>query len=214
MALKTREEISEIRNTIVLAGKKLPTYIKYAKDNWYKDPRHFEKNNTEKSGAIEDNDAWWLYEYICSHADIQNVFEVGTWFGTSAAIMAMALVDSERSGKVYTCCMDPVYLGKKLPNADRIEYNHREATGMMRKLKKLGIPIQFAFIDGRLDVQDTKLLYNMMSGESFGIAIHDSFKKEKGGRNIDKLLGYMPGFLEVKFVRHVTAPMGLIEILR
>ena len=204
----------QMRREIILAGKKHPKYVKCAKNNWYKDKDHFKKDNTEKSGSIEEPDAWWLYEYVYSHKEIENVFEIGTWFGTSAAIMATALVDSGRHGKVYTCCLDPVYLGNKLPNVDRIEYNNRDATGMMKKLIRKGVCSQFAFIDGRLEIQDVKLLYRMMSGDTFAVAVHDSAKKDKGGKDIDKMLGFMPGFSEVHMVRHVTAPMGLIEIRR
>jgi hypothetical protein len=212
MALKTKLEVAEIRHDIIRLGKSTKDYVKSAKAHKHTEAGYYDVNNVNMSGAIEIEDAWWLYNYIYEHENIHTILEVGTWFGTSAEIMACAMADAGREGKVYTCCLDNLYLGTRLHHHSMINYYNRESTGVFRKHIEAKTEFNFAFLDGRLCPGDAELLLKLMK-IPYAIAVHDSDPIHKGGKNIVEIMKRLEHAESISFKRHVTRVMGLLTVL-
>ncbi len=60
------------------------------------------------AGTINMNDAEVLYFLVRSHKP-KVIFEIGTWIGTSAMVMAEAMRENDNNGKIYTCDANSYY---------------------------------------------------------------------------------------------------------
>ena len=83
-------DLKKLREDLILKGKHSPKFKvvleKYAKGH---DAKYMELDNIEESGAINQTDAEVLYDLVQKYKP-KKIFEIGTWFGTSALVMAVA----------------------------------------------------------------------------------------------------------------------------
>jgi hypothetical protein len=184
---KSAKEIDRIRISVVSAGKRQRSFIKRGLKN--KNPKAAEKylsqDCVDESGAIDADDAYCLYKYIRDHG-ITCIAEVGTWFGTSAIIMAHGMHDSGWGGAVHTCDTHKLYVGSKfLPDDTSVSYYNKPSNVMFEKMIKNRVHIDFAFIDGRLISGDGKLLRKLFVRHRMAIGVHD--RTTKGLQNIKQL---------------------------
>jgi len=174
--------VSNLRRDIILKGKRLPEFIELGKQRKRTDEKYTNPDNIDESGAITDMDAKYLY-LLVKTINPKTVFEIGTWFGTSAAVMASAF-----DGLVRTCGLDNVYV-KDNPYYDRIVYYQKESTGFLKKMLKNEIYSDFIFVDATLRKEDFALLKKVSTGI---IAIHD-FGYPKGESNVRGIQKAMQG---------------------
>lgn len=174
-----KEKIKRVRDEIVLKGKHSAKIKKFAKDK-PNNPKYTDPNNLKKTGAISADDAIVLYSIICLLKP-KNIFEIGTWFGTSAGIMSMALEDIGSDGTIYTCDRkDLVVVDKK-----NIVYYNMQSNLVTEKLYSDGVRLDMVFVDGSFRERDILWLTRMMDKKIF--VAHDCIKGEKGYRVMREL---------------------------
>lgn len=175
--------IAEIRKKIILEGKHSPKFKIVPKRYFKSDPKKYlELDNIENSGAINKYDAQVLYS-IASYFQPNVIFECGTWFGTSAYIMALALSENSR---VYTCDKQDRFVA----DHPKVKYHNIASNILLKILKKKGVSFDIAFYDGRLEDGDAKRISRHCKSKVF--ITHDYKGKEKGYRNIKAMRKYWP----------------------
>jgi hypothetical protein len=165
--------VSSLRHDIIFKGKRLPKFIKLGKQKKRTNEKYINPDNLDDSGSITDMDALYLY-LLVKTINPKTVIEIGTWFGTSAVVMASAF-----DGKVMTCDFGDLYV-KDNPCCDRIVCYQKESTGFLKKMIKNEIYSDFIFVDATLRKEDFALLKKVSTGL---IAIHD-FGYFKGKSNV------------------------------
>jgi len=113
----------------------------------------------------------------------KRIFEIGTWFGTSAGILSEAL---ENNVKIYTCDTTNVYTNmEKYKNS--VVFCNTHSSNVVTFLKENDFKVDFVFADGILSPSDAEWLVDSM-GEDFIVSVHDyKLPVEKGVDNIELL---------------------------
>jgi predicted O-methyltransferase YrrM len=135
------------------------------------------------SGTISVSDAKLLY-CLFRYYQPKNVFEIGTWIGSSSLVMAKAL-KRNGTGCIYTCDINSYYaLSQEYDDVIiRINTTSSEAIAQIPNDQK----IDFVFIDGSLDQETIDKLLPRLSDHCI-IALHDFIIPEKGVHNACQLL--------------------------
>ncbi len=98
-----------------------------------------------------------LYSILLSHLrpDAENILiETGTNVGCSAIVMAQALIDSGRPGRLHTMEIDPKNAALAQQNfdaagvSDRIELHVGNSRDILPSILAKSGPVRFAFLDG------------------------------------------------------------------
>ena len=167
-------DLKKLREDLILKGKHSPKFKvvaeKYAKGN---DAKYTELDNIEVSGAINQKDAEVLYNLVQKYKP-KKIFEIGTWFGTSALIMATAM---EWDGEIHTCDVKDYYV----VDHPKIKYYHVKSSKALRQLK--GMKFDMVFMDGRFKNDDCRRISRICKI----FVTHDYDKGEKGVRNIREM---------------------------
>jgi len=133
---------------------------------------------TSKIASLDD--CYFLYKVI-SKFKPEVIVEIGTWVGTTAYVMAQALLDSGVEGKIYTCDKHKEFTyWEEYPN---IKYYNMWSGDFIKKIK--GIKIDFLFADGRLFKSDCKKLYKMFRNKAVFMT-HDIYDR-KGKNNFQRM---------------------------
>ncbi len=169
--------IKKLRRDIILKGKHSKAFKQLGKEKGRTDAKYTDLNNTDESGAITENDAMYLYDLVKKYKP-KIILEIGTWFGTSAAIMAQGMIDTGISGHIFTCDKHDLYMPRK-PYASMIHFKNCKSDKFIPKLK---IKIDMAFIDARMRKGDAKQIIKLFKGKII-IAVHDR-GWEKGALNV------------------------------
>lgn len=180
--------IKNIWETIIRKGKCNVEYQKSGTGPKYEDP-----DDIGNAGTINLVDAKILFNLIRKFSPaIINVFELGTWFGTSAGIMASA---GNGIATVHTCDRKDwfVLYDSDLVCEELIKFYHKESNKALKRIKTLGIKFDFAFIDGSLRNKDAVMLFRSMRRKIF--AFHDFVGNEKGVRAYKEIRKLMSGKL-------------------
>jgi hypothetical protein len=179
-----KQEIRQIRHDVVWTGKHSDKFKKLAATRDKDDPKYAELDNMEDTGAISDEDCYLLYSLVCQWRP-ETIVEIGTWFGTSAIIMARAMMDLGIDGKIYTCDKHDVYIGAR-PYSDLIKYNNLQSGAFLRNLRKKKIKADMFFVDAGLQREDGKQIRKLTSGK-IRLAGHDYIDGAKGIRNANMM---------------------------
>jgi len=178
---KTREKVSKIREDIIRAGKSDKTFQAHGDGPKYKDP-----DDLENTGSINDVDANILHNLV---HELQPgfVFEIGSWFGTSSAVMSCA-----GNPYILTCDKHDFFQMDYVMESD-VEFYHGTSESAMLYAKGEEIHFDFAFIDGSLNRSDAVRLLKLMRKKVF--AFHDFTGNEKGVRAYKELKKLFNGVL-------------------
>jgi len=172
--------LAEIYNKLVWDAKHSEKFRVLAAACGNKGEKYGNLDNMDKTGSINVSDAAFLYDTVLTNK-YQSILDIGTWFGTSAVIMAMAMKDAGVDGRVYTCDMHDVYFHTN-EYADRIEYHNEMSNRFLGRLVERGVKIDFAFIDAKMRPHDPKRIFRLMSKMVF--AVHDwEYGGQKGRCN-------------------------------
>jgi len=188
-----KQQLKEIRDDIVSRGKRGPKFKKLARGKEgakYEDP-----DNLEESGSITLEDCEVLYALVKGE-DPKVIFEIGTWFGVSAAIMRKAAPGAQ----IYTCDFHNVCILED----DTINRMKMPSNFALKKLQKRGVKIDFVFADGQVLDGDARRLVKM--GVKTFIT-HDYEKGKKGERNIHTMGKVFKG----KFFTTKTTIAGIFK---
>ena len=171
------KQIEQLRSDLILKGKRNPKFQEDFKTHQKAgDEGYTDLNDIENSGAINLVDAQVLFDMIIARR-IRTVFEVGTWFGTSARIMA------EAGAEVWTCDSSNYYVA----DYPRITFYHGKSSKILRKLK--GMKFDMVFIDGRFKNDDCRRISRICHI----FATHDYERGKKGQRCIREMKKRWPG---------------------
>ena len=163
----------ELRKEIIKRGRESAKFKKFISTK--EGAKYYDPNKPDISGAISEKDCLIL-DTLVKQFKPKVIFEIGTWFGTSAAVMQAAAPDA----KIYTCDKHDVCT----INVSGISVLHLTSKQAIKKLQKKGVKIDLVFADGRLMDGDEKRLVKM------GMKVfltHDYEGKEKGYWNIKKM---------------------------
>jgi len=135
-------------------------------------------------GAIDIEDFKILYLLVRTFKP-KVVFEIGTWIGTSAMVIAEAMKKNDNDGKLYTCDINDYYtLGSRYD--DQIIRINKMSDEAITEIPKSEI-IDFVFADGELTFATIKLLRSRINTQSI-IATHDYLMPaEKGVLNLVRM---------------------------
>jgi len=172
------ESIKALHFDIVWKGKHSPKLRAIAKERG-DSPKYCCPEQLDNSGAIRDYEAIFLYK-IVKYFNAKKILEIGTWFGTSASVMA------EYADAVYTCDKHDVYVADN----PKVKYSNEYSTSFIKRLKHDGQKFDLVFADGKVDMEDAKRIVSMMN--KFVFVTHDYAKGQKGYKAVkvfQKLLG-------------------------
>jgi len=182
------DSIVSLRNRLVVAGKTSDKFIKYAKVNGKKGLKWDDPKNTSIAGSIANEDAILLYLIIKKYKP-KNILEIGTWFGTSAYIIAQAMKDNGINGRVYTCDKHDLFLDLE-EYRNMVEYYNVQSDKFIKKMIRHGLKIDMAFVDARLSPENIRDLMGMYRGRI--VYTNHDWLYDKGMKNLEyakKLLG-------------------------
>lgn len=160
----------------------------YALRNWYvsngsKTERFKKTGKTESTSCIAD--FIFLYMLVREYAP-RKIVEVGTWYGASAASMALAAPDAT----VYTCDKHNVYVEHE-KYSRQIQFYNSYSKDFLKQMVAVGIKTNFFFIDGRLRKDDDKKVMQLFKGMGkVCFAMHD-WDLDKGKFNMKTMLKRM-----------------------
>jgi len=162
------EKLKQIREEIVSAGIPLAKAAGISKD-W----------DAEKDGSISFLDCIFLNLLVRKYKP-QTILEIGTWFGTSAAILCESL---DFNSRIYTCDKNKVYT-----NLDKYKNNivscPVHSSILIDFLNQKKIKIDYVFVDGGVTPDEAKILVEMMGDDLF-FSTHDyKLPKDKGVSNM------------------------------
>ena len=179
-----KERIEKVRNEIVFKGKHSAKLKKFAK-KYPKKSKYTNPDDLKNTGSVSVADAVALYSVV-RLLKPKNIFEIGTWFGTSAGIMSMAMEDAGCDGKIYTCDKKELLVIEK----DNVEYYNAMSDEVTKKLCDKGVEIDLVFVDGSFCDGDIMRLKSIMKKRTF--LAHDCIEGEKGYRVILELRKVFP----------------------
>lgn len=136
------------------------------------------------SGTISVPDARLLYILVRALKP-KTIFEIGTWIGTSAMVMAEAVRANHNGGHVYTCDANSYY---SLDSSydDVITTIHAYSDQALQELPD-GREIDFVFADGELTFATIKILKRKLANTAV-ISTHDFLlPAEKGVLNLVRM---------------------------
>jgi len=164
------EEIAGVREEIVSKGVPLGKQ-QNLRSNW-----------ETGTGAVSMLDCIFL-TMLVKKLKPKKIFEIGTWFGTSAGILSSAL---DNDVKIYTCDTTNVYTNlDKYKNS--IVFCNTHSSNVVGFLKENDFKVDFVFADGVLSTSDADWLLDSM-GEDFIVSVHDyKLPSDKGIDNIELL---------------------------
>jgi hypothetical protein len=145
----------------------------------------------ERSGSTRIADCNFLYLMV-RWLRPKAIFEVGTLIGTSASVMAHALLENGDGGVLYT--VDSSYAGFEPMEGHPIRcFRRQRSEEALAALRKEGRRIDFAFVDGTLNRRDVELL-NGLESTRLVVALHD-YKPpaDKGIKNARLLARHLDG---------------------
>jgi hypothetical protein len=146
-----------------------------------------ELNNLEKlrsianynTGSISLSSAFSLFLLI-KHFKPMRILEIGTFIGKSTISMARAMEEFTDKGEIFTCDHSNEI---KLPytgNTKITQFMKQDSTKMLECLTG---KFDLIFLDGRIKVQDIKIILNLITDKS--IIVFDDFEGiEKGIANL------------------------------
>jgi len=155
------ETVAEVRQRVIDSGK-----------HFYTTKEHLLRS----ARSIAIHDAVFLAKLI-GLVNPKTVIEIGTWFGTSAAVM-----ESVNHCKIYTCDKQNVY---SVTNKNIVFYNLL-SDQFLKKIIKKEISADLCFIDANLRPGDAEMLVKIIKGV---FIVHDYIKGEKGDRAVSYLIG-------------------------
>jgi len=174
------KKIRKLHNNIVVAGKHSKKLIRNAKIRGKKknDRKYYDPEYMEKTGSIKEDEAVFLYKFVKYVNPKNNILEIGTWFGTSAVVMAEALRDIGSDKKVYTCDKYDLLV----VNDEKIVYRNVMSDVFINTLMSEGIKFDMIFIDAEFAKSDYENVISLIN--PLVLIIHDYETGEKGWRNI------------------------------
>ncbi|MGI9082704.1 MAG: O-methyltransferase [Candidatus Fonsibacter lacus] len=146
-----------------------------------------ELNNLEKlrsianynTGSISLSSAFSLFLLI-KHFKPMRILEIGTFIGKSTISMARAMDEFTDKGEIFTCDHSNEI---KLPFAGNTKITQFMLQDSTKMLECLTGKFDLIFIDGRLKIQDIKIILNLITDKS--IIVFDDFEGiEKGIANL------------------------------
>jgi predicted O-methyltransferase YrrM len=163
-----------------------------------KGDKFFNPDNLDESGAVSLEDAKFLYDYVKRNAP-KNILEIGTWFGTSAYVMA-----SLPYVTVQTIDQHDVFV--KIPGY-AVAYCHGKSKDALPVLVGNGFRYDMVFCDASLLKGDAECIINMCRPLRF--LTHDYVKGQKGYENIKR----MKKLLDSHKISYKFETAGIIGIL-
>jgi len=167
---------------VVQTGKQSPKLKALAKERGLSGAKYDDVSNMGETGAISIQDAYLLYWMVKTFKP-KKILEIGTWFGTSAAVMREGCQDTE----VFTCDKNNVFVCEKM---DRIHYHNMGSTPFLKKMRADGHKFDMVFMDGRFYPKDERRVLKLMRRPIY--ATHDYEEGQKGWRNIHALRPIFP----------------------
>lgn len=137
-------------------------------------------------GSPTEPDLMFLF-LLARKLNARRVFEVGTWIGTSASVIAQT-----GACDVATCDARNKYRGLN----PRVTFIHGHSTGVLAdvdRIKKLK-PLHFCFIDAKLSEDDAEKIVGLFAGGYVAVAVHD-IDMRNGANNMNLLQRQAPGLL-------------------
>jgi hypothetical protein len=192
----TREQMVELRERIVLAGKASDKFRRLAKQldpDHRKTKKYWDTEDTVKSGATDVVD-WEILQSLIDKRKPEVIVELGTWFGTSAYAMSEMACRHVLHPIIHTCDFHDVFLADPKYAGHVRFYNYR-STNMLTELVAHGVKCDFAFVDARMKKGDARFLCSLFRGKIL-IAFHDY--NTKGGDNIARVRKVRPDLRLVK----------------
>lgn len=176
-------KVKELREGIILRGKHSKEYVVVA--NGRTDNKYTNLDDTLDAGSIRPEDCDILYDLVVKYKP-KVIFEIGTWFGVSAMTMAIAMEDLGIDGIIHTCDSN-----KLCSYSHPFIKSYRDSsTRALKILKKKGVKLDMAFIDGRFYPGDEKRIMRMAS-KKFLFAVHDYEGNKKGARCMIAMKDYL-----------------------
>jgi predicted O-methyltransferase YrrM len=161
-------------------------------------------DDQKAAGTVDISDFKILYLLIRTYKP-KVIFEIGTWVGTSAMIMAEAMRKNGNGGRIYTCDFNRYYALAD-SYADCITPINAYSDKALTMLPA-GTRIDFVFTDGELTYPTITALKPLLSKEAV-MSTHDYERPgEKGVRNIIRMMHaakydynyYLPAQLPTEF---------------
>lgn len=166
------EKIRKVWLDVVTRGKHSEKLQNLGKK--YSGPKYTEPDNLKKTGSITAEEGILLCKLIMM-LNVADVLEIGTWFGTSAAMM---LCHCER---LFSCDKHDVCVYE----SNDFEYYHGYSNAYIKSIKQDSLDIDMAFIDGQLYEGDAKRLVKMI--KPLIMVMHDYIPDEKGWRAVEQI---------------------------
>lgn len=173
---RKKTEISSLRRAIVWQGKRSAKFKEVAKVKGRDNPKYADPDNMIDTGAVPEEDCFLLYSLIQEWRP-NTIVEIGTWFGTSAMIMAKAMIDAGIQGRIYTCDKHDVYCPGE-PYSDLIKYKNMQSGEFLKRLLKKRVAADMFFVDASLKGNDHKLIRKLRNGKLRFVG-HDYHQKGK-----------------------------------
>lgn len=133
-----------------------------------------------EGGSTGNPDCGFLYLLVRAFRR-RNIFEIGTYVGSSAVAMNMAA--SEHGGTITTC--DPADYGC-IPPDSGIRFLNMASAEALACLKAEGAQIDFVFADW-LPCEETISLFNEMGTDDMIFTAHDYLPGDKGEEAVEAM---------------------------
>lgn len=173
-----KEYGAELNDELVVLENKMQNLRHLATKKYPKLPRY---SDELIHGTINAHDAKILYLLI-RRLKPKTIFEIGTWIGTSALVMAEAVRINNNGGKIYTCDINHYYLLDTSYDAAITCINEYSDVAVAEL--PTGTKVDFIFTDGELSFPTVKALKKKMSADAV-IVTHDFVTPaEKGVLNV------------------------------
>lgn len=146
------------------------------------------QRGTEKYGdadrSLTESDGVYISGKI---AEIRphTIFEIGTWYGASACVMAKAMKDNGIDGYVYTCDKHNKYIAEN-EYSGNIRFFNMISSKFLKTLHRCGVKADLVFIDARLMPRDAVTLRKMFN-EKARYIVHDYYY-DKGRYNYNAIV--------------------------
>ena len=182
-----KDRIRLHREAFIQNAKTGPLFSRYLSKETNSSLKDPDPANTENTKSVTLNDSYALY-HIVSKIRPRVIVEIGTFIGTSASIMAMAMRDLGIDGKIYTCDKNNIYGGGE--HDGMIKYHNMKSEKFLKLLLKMGVRADMFFVDASLSEGDEKIIRLIKNGRIV-YANHDKMLP-KGVRNMDRINRVIP----------------------
>lgn len=165
------------------------------------------------AGTITLQDAVILYTLV-SHYSPGVIFEIGTWIGTSASVMADALLQSKNAGHIYSCDIRDLSCIPEKYSAT-ITTLHGYSQDVLDAVPR-NTPIDIVFTDGECNFVTLQKLRTRLAPRHLFITHDFTLPAEKGVLNYLRLQLFGFGkysLVSARKVRQLTASDTTIAIL-